>query len=72
MNIDVAKKIVRENLLVQNRFFYKGSRNQNEEFCGVISKMFPAIFVIELNDLTIKTFSYSDLLIGNLRIIKDN
>lgn len=72
MNIDYARKIVKDNLLIQQKFLYKGSRNQNEEFIGVITKMFPAIFIIELNDSSIKSFSYNDLLIGNLRILTKN
>lgn len=69
MNINVAKKIVLENLKKRHRFLYKGSRNQNEEFIGSITKMFPAVFIIELADKSVKSFCYSDLLIGNLRII---
>jgi len=69
MNIDVAKRIVEENLLVRHKFLYKGSRNQNEEFYGVISKAFPAIFIIQLENSIVKSFSYSDLLVGNLKII---
>ncbi len=71
MNIDVAKRVVKSNLLVRNRFLYKGNRNQNEEFIGTISKMFPAIFIIELDNSVIKSFSYSDLLVGNLKIIDE-
>lgn len=69
MNINVAKKFVLENMKKKYKFLYKGSRNQNEEFIGVITKMFPAIFIIELPDNTIKSFCYSDLVIGNLKII---
>lgn len=69
MNIDVAKKIVKENLGMEHHFLYKGSRNQNEDFQGIITKMFPAIFIIELPNSVIKAFCYSDLLIGNLKIV---
>lgn len=68
MNIDVAKRIVCENLDVEHSFIYKGSRNQNEEFIGRITKMFPAVFIIELKNNSVKSFSYNDLLIGNLKI----
>ena len=69
MNIDIAKKIVEENLFVNHKFLYKGNRNQNEEFSGRISKMFPAIFIIELDNSIKKAYSYNDLLIGNIKIL---
>lgn len=56
---------------IKHKFLYKGSRNQNEEFIGVITKMFPAIFIIELSNKTVKSFCYSDLLIGNLKIVEE-
>lgn len=69
MNINYAKNIVRENMLKKHTFLFRGSRNQNEEFRGTIKKMFPAIFIIELENDVVKSFSYSDLLIGNLKIV---
>lgn len=71
MNINVAKRFVLENMKIKHKFLYKGSRNQNEEFIGVITKMFPAIFIIELSNKTVKSFCYSDLLIGNLKIVEE-
>lgn len=71
MNIDVAKRIVEENILVRHKFLYKGCRNQNEEFSGMISKMFPAVFLIKLDNSMVKAFSYSDLIIGNLKILTE-
>lgn len=69
MNINVAKNMVRDNIGVRHSFVYKGVRNQNEEFEGVITKMFSAIFIIELSNSVVKSFCYSDLLIGNLKIV---
>jgi len=70
MNITTIKKFVVENMGVSHRFLYKGNRNQNEEFEGIITKSFPAIFVIEVvGDGSIKSFSYNDLIIGNLKIL---
>ena len=69
MNIDIAKRIVKENLYKKHKFLYKGNRNQNEMFFGTISKMFPAIFIIEVDSSSVKAFSYSDLLIGNIKIL---
>jgi len=48
-------------------FRYNGSRNQIEEFSGVIDNCYAAIFTIKLND-RIRAFSYSDVLIGMLEI----
>lgn len=69
MNINVAKKIVSDNILINHKFIYKGNRNQNEEFFGKITKMFPAIFIIELDNSMVKAYSYNDLLIGNIKIL---
>lgn len=49
------------------RFRYNGSRNQIEEFSGVIVNCYKAVFIIDVNGL-IKSFTYSDVLIGNLEI----
>lgn len=69
MNINVAKNIVFKNLMVKNNFFYRGVRNQNEYFSGYINKAYPAIFTIITDDGKILSFSYSDLLINNLKIL---
>ena len=63
MNIDVAKRVVKSNLLVRNRFLYKGNRNRNEEFIGTISKMFPAIFIIELDNSVNKSIDFSEIIL---------
>lgn len=58
-------------LLLNQRYFfiYKGNRNQTERFVGFIEKCYSRIFVIRLLDGSIKTFSYSDIIIGNLEIL---
>ena len=43
---------------------------QSEEFFGKIIGAYPSIFIIELDNKIIKSFSYSDLLINNLEIIE--
>ena len=45
-----------------------GSRNQIEEFEGIITETYNYIFIVETNNIK-KSFSYSDLLINNLEII---
>ena len=51
-------------------FKFNGSRNQIEEFDGVIDNTYNFIFTIKiLNDKEqIKSFTYSDVLINNLEI----
>ncbi|MBQ8535757.1 MAG: hypothetical protein IJ463_08750 [Bacilli bacterium] len=61
-------------LLLNQRysFIYKGNRNQTERFVGFIEKCYSRIFVIRVLDDSIKTFSYSDIIIGNLEILPYN
>ena len=54
------------------KFKFNGSRNQIEEFEGIIKNTYPAIFTIETKsvDSRIKSFTYSDILVENLEIIE--
>ena len=50
-------------------FKYNGSRNQIEEFDGVIFKCYKYVFLIKpIDNGVVKSFSYSDILIGTLII----
>lgn len=69
MMLDSVKQYVIENVGLDHKFVYKGSRNQIEEFCGKIKDVYPKIFTIVLSDNRIKSFSYSDILVSNLKII---
>jgi uncharacterized protein Veg len=69
MMLDRIKKEVSNNLNVTKKFMFHGSRNQIEEFEGIISAVYPAVFVITIDGNKLRSFSYSDLLIGNLKII---
>ena len=69
MMLDRIKEKVRSCLDVNKNFVFHGTRNQNEEFEGIITDMYPAVFVIKVSSGQIRTFSYSDLLIGNLEIV---
>lgn len=53
-------------------FKYKGARNQNDEFFGYVDCIYTNVFTICLSDRVNyhKTFSYSDVLIGNLEIVE--
>lgn len=69
MMIDKIKSLVLDNLGVERKFVFHGSRNMLDEFTGKIIGIYPAIFTILDSNGTLKSFSYSDLLIGNLEIL---
>ena len=50
-------------------FVYRGSRNQNDVFDGVIVKTFPSVFLVTTVDGINKSYSYNDVLISVLQII---
>ena len=49
------------------RFRYNGSRNQIEEFEGVVVRCYNFVFVVDVDGVN-RAFSYSDVLIGTLEI----
>ena len=51
------------------KFIYYGSRNQKDEFYGVIVKTYPAVFVVTTDNNTKRSYSYNDVLISTLEII---
>ena len=53
-------------------FRFNGARNQIEEFDGIIIEVYNYIFMIKTIDerQELKSFTYSDILIDNLEIIK--
>ena len=69
MNINTAKNIIKGNVGKMLLFRYNGLRNQKEEFYGIITKVFPSIFIIELSDGTVRSFSYGDFIIKNIMIV---
>ena len=69
MMIDKAILLVKENLNVERNFIFHGTRNMIDEFSGKIVGIYPKIFTVLDSDGSIKSFCYSDLLIGNLEIL---
>ena len=69
MNLNMIKIEVSKYLNESHKFIYIGSRNQVEEFEGKITKLYPAIFVIETKNGVSKSFVYSDFATKNLKII---
>ena len=65
---------IREDLINKKgyilKFRHNGSRNQIEEFNGIIIGTYKYIFIVKTTDKKeeIKSFSYSDVLIDNLEI----
>lgn len=63
-------KIRNDMLALKNKkimFRYNGSRNQIEEFEGIITSCYNYIFIIDSDNIK-KSFSYSDVLIGVLDV----
>lgn len=69
MMIENVKQIVAANQGIERSFRFHGSRNQTDEFQGVITDLYPAVFTIQLSNHNIKTFSYSDILMQSLEIL---
>ena len=58
MTIGMIKKLVYDNKGIEHSFRFKGARNQIEEFSGIITDIYPAIFIVKLNDSKIRSFTY--------------
>lgn len=68
MNIDNIKKEIFKYLNTPHFFVYSGNRGQKEEFYGTINKLYPRIFTIKTSNGVIKSISYSDYALNNLKI----
>lgn len=69
MIINKIKNKVIENVGIRHKFKFNGSRNQIEEFEGIINNTYNAVFTILVDEFSIKSFSYSDILTKNLEIL---
>ena len=69
MNIEKIKNNIEEIKNQKLHFKINGSRNQTEEFEGVITELYNYIFIVETDSIK-KSFSYSDVLINNIEIKK--
>jgi len=68
--IDKVRKSIYLKRGIVCKFRYNGARNQIEEFDGYINGVYNYVFTIKtINNIT-KSFSYNDVLIGNLEFIK--
>lgn len=64
----IKRKVI-ENVGIRHKFIFNGSRNQVDEFEGVINKTYNKVFTILVDGNTLKSFSYSDILTNNLEIV---
>jgi uncharacterized protein Veg len=69
MILDNVKSLIKDNIGVKHKFLYKGSRNQNDIFFGSVYKVFPAIFLIKMDNGETRCFSYNDFLISNISFL---
>ena len=69
MMIDNIRNQLKCHLFKMLHFRFNGSRNQIEEFNGVIKHLYPRVFTIELSNGMIRSFSYSDVATNLLQII---
>ena len=69
MNLDTARNKVKSYLGLHCKFIYRGARNQIEEFEGRIVNCYKAIFIVETDTNIIKSFTYNDFIIRNIKII---
>ena len=69
MNIEKIKQIITTNQNKKIDFKFNGNRNQTEEFSGIITNAYKCVFLVKIckTDL-IRSFSYTDILIGNLEV----
>ncbi len=70
MNIEKVKNKIKKYEGERLNFKFNGSRNQVEEFVGEVVEIYSSIFIVRVADsTTIKSFSYSDILIKKLIVI---
>lgn len=72
MNIEKIRNTIKDKEGQNLKFKFNGARNQIEEFGGKIINVYPAVFIIEVDNLTntVRSFSYSDVLTNSLEIIE--
>ena len=69
MDINRIKETVNSNLNKKLKFRFNGNRNMVEEFTGTIIKTYNFVFLIKVQqEEVIRSFSYSDILIGSLEL----
>lgn len=67
MNIEIVKEQMRPHLNEKVEVSIFGLRNKTEYFIGTLSKMYPYIFTILVNDVE-KSFNYADVITGEVQV----
>ena len=69
MDLKRIKETVNSNLNKKIKFRFNGNRNMIEEFTGIIIKVYNCVFLVKVDqEEVIRSFSYSDILIGSLEL----
>ena len=67
MNIEIIKDHMRPKKKEKVEVSVYGLRNKTEYFIGTLSKMYPYIFTILVNE-TEKSFNYADIITGEVEV----
>ena len=65
-NIDAAKTKVKSVLGVTSLIKIRSARGKSEETSGKVTALFPAVFTVEFDDGTSRTFPYADVTTGHV------
>ena len=69
MDLKRIKETVNSSLNKKINFRFNGNRNMVEEFTGIIIKTYNCVFLVKVEqEEVIRSFSYSDILIGSLEL----
>lgn len=73
MNIQKIKDNLETKKGKKINFKFNGSRNQIEEFSGIIENTYNYIFLVKVDNdnETIRSFAYTDILMESLEILDD-
>lgn len=67
LNIEIVKDKMRPHLNKKVEVSVYGLRNKTEYFIGTLSKMYPYIFTVLVNN-TEKSFNYADIITGEVQV----
>lgn len=65
LNIEIVKEKMSHHLDEKVEVSVYGLRNKTEYFIGTLSKMYPYIFTVLVNDIE-KSFNYADVITGEV------
>lgn len=73
MNIQKIRSTIEKSRGQKRNFRFNGSRNQIEEFSGIIENTYNYIFLVKLDNEKeqLRSFSYTDILTESLEIFDD-